>query len=205
MHSVPDSVPEVGRILTVCTGNVCRSSYLERRLDYELRSAWKTSDIVVTSAGTQALVGSEMAPPIRQMLQRRQPDERPFSARALTQEMVREASLVITATRHHRTSVNRLDPQSLKKTHALCDLAHLAPHASLPQKESREALTAAQWLLLVVPALARVRGTIPTLPEGRSGIIDPFGRGAAAFEQMQEQIERSLVPVLQVLTAHRDH
>ena len=118
---------------------------------------------------------------------------------------MREASLIITATRQHRTSVNRLDPRSLKKTHALCDLAHLAPHASVSQKDSREALTAAQWLLFVVPALARVRGTIPTLPEGQSGIIDPFGRGTAAFDQMQEQIERSLVPVLRVLTGHRDH
>lgn len=271
MDSIPHSPPPKARILTVCSGNLCRSPYLERRLTYELRSAWGPSDIAVSSAGTQAVVGSDMAPLARSMLWRSQPDSEPFQARALTPDLVREASLVITATRQHRTLVARMDPRSMKKTHALRDLANLADHIVFPspavstsgpgesvtadgtwgsfaadgtsgavtadgtwgavtaegaggsvtaegaggsvtregaggsvlREGAGQSLTAAEWLEMLVPQLAGLRGTIPTLPEERANIVDPIGRSEAVFEEMREQIESALVPVLRLLKGPR--
>ena len=50
--------PAVGHILVVCTGNICRSPYIERRLAGLLAD----TDAVVTSAGTRALVGAPIEP-----------------------------------------------------------------------------------------------------------------------------------------------
>ena len=51
-----DARGQAGSILVVCTGNVCRSPYIERRLRHELAG----TGIEVTSAGTRALVGHDM-------------------------------------------------------------------------------------------------------------------------------------------------
>ena len=55
-----------GSVLVVCTGNVCRSPYIERRLRHELAG----TGIEVTSAGTRALVGRDMDAGSRDILQR---------------------------------------------------------------------------------------------------------------------------------------
>mgnify|MGYP002738687724 CR=1 FL=1 len=47
------------RILTVCTGNVCRSPAAERLLEHTLNPS-----VTVRSAGTRALVGEPIHPPM---------------------------------------------------------------------------------------------------------------------------------------------
>ncbi|HSP60467.1 MAG TPA: low molecular weight phosphatase family protein, partial [Ornithinimicrobium sp.] len=49
-----------GRILVVCTGNVCRSPLVERLLQDGLDERWGTGRFVVRSAGTGALVDHPM-------------------------------------------------------------------------------------------------------------------------------------------------
>jgi protein-tyrosine phosphatase len=51
-----------GRILIVCTGNICRSPFIERLLQRQLDERRPGSDrgILVHSAGTGALTGSAM-------------------------------------------------------------------------------------------------------------------------------------------------
>jgi len=50
--------PTPGRVLTVCTGNICRSPFLERALQAELDRSWGRGEIEVASGGTGALAGS---------------------------------------------------------------------------------------------------------------------------------------------------
>ncbi len=51
---------DVPAILLVCTGNVCRSPYLERRLQAELDRSWGVAAVRVHSAGTDARPGVSM-------------------------------------------------------------------------------------------------------------------------------------------------
>ena len=51
------------RVLTVCTGNICRSPFIERALQAELDRSWGPGVVEVTSAGTGAMVGEPMNAP----------------------------------------------------------------------------------------------------------------------------------------------
>jgi hypothetical protein len=68
------TVSRTGSILVVCTGNVCRSPYLERRLRHELAG----TGIAVESAGTKALAGLEMDDGTRERLDAAGIDARGF-------------------------------------------------------------------------------------------------------------------------------
>ncbi len=187
-------------VLAVCTGNVCRSSYLERRLRHELGQAAGFAADSIASAGTGALAGNDMDPHSRELLRRRQGEGEPFEARQITKPLVQQARLIITMTRPHRTAVARLDPRSMAKTHALLDLVRLLPFVTLPDPEYSQPMTPETWLDLLVPQIARLRGTIPTLAEDQSAILDPIGRGMPAFEAMAAQIEVTLPPLVRALT-----
>ena len=73
----------------VCTGNVCRSPYLERRLRHELAG----TGIAVESAGTKARAGLEMDEGTRERLDSAGIDAGGFQARQLSADMVSRAGL----------------------------------------------------------------------------------------------------------------
>src|SRR6187200_3227962 len=87
-------------ILTVCTGNVCRSPAVERLMRREVGAT-----ISVSSAGTHALVGHPISEPMARLLRRSGVDERAFTARQLTEKLVKEADLVLALTRAQRSLV----------------------------------------------------------------------------------------------------
>lgn len=86
------------------------------------------------------------------------------------------------------------------KTHALLDLVRLLPLVRLPTPAHEPATTFETWLDLLVPEVARLRGTVPPLPPERSGILDPIGQGMPAFEAMAAQIEATLPTLVRALT-----
>lgn len=190
------SQTELPTVLVVCTGNVCRSPYLERRLQSELDSSWGRGEITVRSAGTGALVGHPMDPGSLSRLATSGIDGRDFIARAVTKDLVAGACLIITAERRHRQSVTRLHPRSLKTTHALKDLAQLAREINLPATTPTDP---AEWLPRVARLLAARRGVTPPLPPEQADVIDPYRRDDAAFDQMGRQIEDALPHLLRVL------
>lgn len=189
------------RILVVCTGNVCRSPYIERRLRAGLDSAWGPGAVVVHSAGSGALVGSAMDPGSASLLGTAGLPHEDFIARSLTRDLVADASLVITATRAHRSAVTRLHPRALRTTHALRDLAHIAAGTSLPDRSVDE--TPASWLGKVVPLLAARRGMEAPLPEDVADVVDPYRRPESVFAEMASQIDACIPPVLTVLCPPR--
>lgn len=84
-----DDRAQVGSILVVGSRNVCRSPYIERSLGARLAGA----GIIVSSAGTQALVGSAMEPEVVDRLAVDGGDAGGFVARGLTREMVVSAGI----------------------------------------------------------------------------------------------------------------
>ena len=111
-----------GQVLVVCTGNVCRSPYIERRLRHELAG----TGIEVTSAGTRALVGHDMDPGTRELLQRSGADVDGFTRPAADgRPRAPSADLVVAAAREHRAAAARLHPAAMGRTFTLRDLADL--------------------------------------------------------------------------------
>lgn len=196
------AAPDAAPLLIVCTGNLCRSPYLERCLRHELRAAAGIPPEDIASAGTRAVAGAQMAPETRELLARRQGDPGPFAARQLDRAMVEQARLIVTMTRAHRSAVARLDPRSMGRTFVLLELVRLLPPLRLPpiSAEAGEPLTLGRWLEDMTPELARLRSTVPPLPPERSGILDPIGRGPEAFAMMAAQVEATMPDLVRLLT-----
>src|SRR6476469_6254579 len=113
------------RILTVCTGNVCRSPYLERALQTELDRSWGPGEVEVTSGGTGALAGDPVDEGSRVIMDRLGYPAEGFVARTLLPEHVESADLVLTATRAHRGKVATLHPRALRYVFAFREFADL--------------------------------------------------------------------------------
>jgi protein-tyrosine phosphatase len=188
-------VGEPARILTVCSGNVCRSPFIERALQAELDRSWGPGRVLVRSAGTVGLVGQAMEPAAVRLLDGHGYQADGFVARVLAADMVAEADLVLAATQAHRGRVAMAHPKALRYAFTLREFAHLLRHVpteDLPTEFSddpREHVRAVVRL-----ALAR-RGMQAPLPESELDVVDPYRRKDAVFASMAEQIMTAL-PVL---------
>lgn len=180
-----------GQILVVCTGNICRSPFVERMLRASLPGSFE-----VTSAGTAALVGEPMDPEAAERLRRHGGDSEGFVARQLTALMVAGADLVLTATRAHRAAVASLQPSSLPYLFTLGDFSDLAAGAEITLTPLPEASRVAQ----VTRVVADRRGLVPPRDASDVDIVDPYRRHGQVFDAMAQGVLASLPPVLRLLT-----
>ncbi|QKE85627.1 low molecular weight phosphatase family protein [Arthrobacter sp. NEB 688] len=185
-----------GTVLVVCTGNVCRSPYLERRLRQELVG----TGITVSGAGTRALTGRGMDPGTRERLLAVGADVDGFAARDLTPQLMREADLVVTAAREHRAAATRLFPGALRRTITLRDLADLLDGVAPADLLQPPPADGASWVRHVADRALLRRGTVPARQDGVD-VHDPIGEGAEGFALMARQIDDALGPVVAALRA----
>lgn len=184
-ESEPSPAPG-GRILVVCTGNVCRSPYIHLRLAAELDGL----GIEVTSAGTGALAGWPVDPGSVALLDAAGIDSTAFRARQLTVDMVEDADLVLTATRAHRRAVVQEAPLGLRKTFALVDFADLVANVQPQEVDTARGRTAVSKL---VAAAGARRHLVHARPEDDDAdIVDPFRTGPEVFAQMERQTVHAL-------------
>lgn len=187
-----------GTILIVCTGNVCRSPYIERRLS----AALAETSIAVSSAGTGALVGSEMDPRVARRLSELGLRSEGFVARQLTSEMARAADLILGATREHRSLIVRMEPSALRRTYALADFSDLAAHllrsnlADLPRSSS----STDNFVRAVSDAVTRCRGEVRARTAEEAEIIDPYRRPDKVLDRMIQQVDALVPAIATVLT-----
>ena len=190
----------VGRVLVICTGNVCRSPYLERRL----RQLLAGQDVHVESAGTRALVGADIEPGSVAALEVVGSDTAGFASRQLTPAMLDAADIVVTATQKHRADAVALHPRALRKTFTLGELADLVRDAELVGAAAAPELSAADhdtpWAAIVAEVARGRRGLHPARTAAESDIPDPYGRGSAAYDLMSTEIEAQLPVVVAALT-----
>ena len=137
------------RILVVCDTNVFRSPLAERSLRFQFDSLLGTAadDIEVSSAGVRAVVGSPMDAHAAAELERVGGTSAWFEARQLTPTMMREADLILTATRALRSLVLEDEPTALKRTFTLGEfaaLSELMPYAGSPRRFVAQA-AACRW------------------------------------------------------------
>ncbi len=178
-------------ILFVCTGNICRSPYAERRL----RQLLPDPGVPISSAGTGAMVDSGIEDETSEALRRLGADVTDYAARAVTPQLVDGAELVLTMTRAHRGDVARVRPSAMRRIFALGDFADLC-RAS--QTWRPIALTH-PWLPQVVAEAAAARGTVAPRDLSEVDVVDPYGRSARTHTEAFDRIESFLDVVVAAL------
>lgn len=175
------------QILVVCTGNVCRSPYLERTLAHALPG------LSVASAGTMALVGDDIEPRVKASLVERGVPADGFASRQLQPPMIAAAELVIVASREHQQKVLRLEPRAMRRTFTLRELAD-ALAADAPVHGESEGLAG------VVERAVALRGRGPRRTDDETTIPDPYGRADDVVEAMVAHIDAALPPIVRAIT-----
>ncbi|HQW20957.1 MAG TPA: low molecular weight protein-tyrosine-phosphatase [Rhodocyclaceae bacterium] len=106
------------KIITICTGNICRSPAAEYLLRQRLEAvaSWQGS---VHSAGIGALVNHPADENTQAMMLAKDIDLSAHRAKQLTLEHLRQADLVLVMEKHHRQAVLDLDPTARGKTFLL--------------------------------------------------------------------------------------
>ncbi|WP_144791749.1 low molecular weight phosphatase family protein [Kocuria palustris] len=183
------------RILAVCTGNVCRSPYLERRLQAALEET-APGGFEVRSTGTAALLGAPMEPGSRRELARRGIDGGSFRARDLEEAEVRAAQIVLTAELAHRRAVVELVPGALKRVFTVREFAALLEaQGALPEAGLRGGdgprRSRTRWERLpdaLAPLRAQVRSRALE-------VADPYRQGPEAFGRMARELDAAVETV----------
>ncbi|QGQ20267.1 low molecular weight phosphatase family protein [Cellulomonas sp. JZ18] len=165
--------PDPARVLTVCTGNICRSPAVERLLRLRLAG----TDVVVESAGTRAVVGAAVSPPMVPLITGAGADADGFAARQLTPAVLRDVDLVLTLTRAHRSAVVEHAPAMVRRTFTLLELARLLRHVD-PAALAAAGSTPGERVR-ALPALAA--GVRHLAGPGEDDVVDPIGQSDAVY------------------------
>ncbi|UZX04369.1 low molecular weight phosphatase family protein [Arthrobacter sp. CDRTa11] len=196
----PSPAPEHVRILTVCTGNICRSPVAERLLQAGLDQVLP-GGFVVASAGTRAMVGDPMQPPSADIVRTFGGNPQEFAARQLTGKILRGVDLVLTMTSGHRGEVLQLDASLLKRTFTIREFARmldvLDERDPAPQGPAGDPLAAntAFWRGLPARAAAVRHLSLPA-DSSENDIIDPYRRGPETYRQMEDELAPAIVSIL---------
>lgn len=198
MDQRPEQV-EPFRLLFVCTGNVCRSVLAERHARGELqrRLGPQANAVVVSSSGTGSLVGDPMDSAAADALVRLGGDPADHVARDLDADQVREADLILTATRAHRGAVARLEPRATRRTFTIREFDRLVAGVQ-PVDLPAEGNAGTRMRALVEEAAAR-RGLIPAVRADEDDLPDPYRGPAELHERTARTTAAALARPLDLL------
>ncbi|XAS63544.1 low molecular weight phosphatase family protein [Pseudarthrobacter sp. So.54] len=191
--------PQPVRILTVCTGNICRSPVAERLLQAGLDQV-RPGAFVVSSAGTRALVGEPIQPPSAEIIRAYGGTPESFAARLLTVSSLRESDLVLTVTARHRGEVMQLDASVLKRTFTIREFARML-QALEQRHEQADVEPSAIWRDL--PAKVATVRHLALVPEAADNdVVDPYRRGREVYDQMEDQLAPAIQAILRFARQH---
>lgn len=174
-------------ILTVCTGNICRSPAAERLLAAAL---WP--EVRVVSAGTQALEGHPVEPAMAALMIGDGISPAGFAARQVTRDDIAAADLVLALTRDHRSRLVRLVPASLRRCFTLLEFARIVAVPGFPTIDG----TTGERLRDAVAQAGRRRSTGTVIHD--DDVPDPYRLGQEAFDEAYGLISAA---VKQIATA----
>lgn len=185
-----DGTPTGVAVLVVCTANICRSPVGERLLAHRLAG----TGVTVGSAGTRALTGAAIDPPMAELLGAAGAPTGSFAARQLRPDSVRGAALVLAMTREHRAAVVRAVPAAVRRTFLLTDAADIA-----------EALAAAGWPAQVAATPGARLAALPSLaaphrPATRGvEVPDPYRRPETEYRECFAVVEGAVDRLVRAL------
>lgn len=189
-------------ILTVCTGNICRSPLAAQLLATRLADL----GITVSSAGTRARGGTPMTPEAQALAADRgipSSLSAEHAARYLTPAHVAAADLVLAMTRDHRREIVELDPSRVRTAFTVRELARLA--ADVSDDELRAAASAGgaggrERFAAALAVVAGRRGLVlpPASPE-EDDVVDPYGRSTATYERSADEMAPGIAAVERIV------
>ncbi len=183
--SSQNPAPSDFTILVVCSGNICRSPLAEQLLRSYLRDAPQPFHIL--SAGTVADAGVPMTDEAAALARRYGGVPEGHRSRALTEQQIVSADLVLTATRAHRAAVVSLVPRASRYAFTLLQFVSLV--AAIDPEERATLVDAAS----VLTAAAAQRGFPPPhLDPTDDDIDDPFQQPIEVYERVGAQINRAV-------------
>jgi protein-tyrosine phosphatase len=192
------------KILTVCTGNICRSPVAERLLQAGLDQVFP-GGFEVSSAGTRAMVGDPMQPLSGDIVRTFGGNPDGFVSRQLTGKILRSVDLVLTMTSGHRGEVLQLDASLLKRTFTIREFARMldvldgrAGGQPVPvETAGGDPLSANTAFWRGLPArAASVRHLSLPADSAENDIIDPYRRGPEVYRQMEDELAPAIISVL---------
>jgi protein-tyrosine phosphatase len=177
-------------VLAVCAGNLHRSALAEVLL--RRWAAWYlpsplAARVRMVSAGVIAPAGAPMGDRVQQIAEALGADGSAHSATRLTDAHVRDADLVLTASRRHRDTVLEREPSAVRRTFTIREAGRIA--ASLAPARA----TTVHDLRDAVGMLADRR------TPGEDDIIDPEGLDDRAYAALVEQEVPALVRLAAML------
>lgn len=185
-------------ILTVCSGNICRSPLAEQLLRAGTRE-W--SEVTVASAGTTALVGEPMTEQAQALSFEFGGDgAETHRARELTEEQLRDADLVLGLSREHRRAIVELYPRATRHAFTLREFARLV--AGITDDDLEHAATLSPTdivgrLTELVEVAASRRGLVePPDSPNDDNVIDPYRQSADVYRQSADQVVPAVNTVL---------
>ncbi|MDO5492793.1 MAG: hypothetical protein Q4F53_04175 [Nesterenkonia sp.] len=172
-------------ILTICTGNICRSPAMERLLAHHFAD----DAVRVLGAGVFAHVGEEMKEPMRRRVDAYGADAEGTAGDQVDAALIGESDLILTATRDHRRELLRHAPDAGARIFTLREAARLLDglgEDDLEQSVGPEARPP-ERLAFLTQRLDDLRAS------ARSGgsdddILDPYMMGEDAYDESFEQL-----------------
>lgn len=171
-------------MLFVCTANISRSPYAERRAAY-LAAGGPADGLRIASAGVPGFPGNPMDPAMLRELEARGGDARGHLSRSVTEEVLEAADVVITVEFAHRMRITELWPRQAPKVFGLRQLAD-----ALGRRDG-----AAPGLAALDSALGVARPDSLTWD-----VADPYKRGATAARRCADEIDEALAVIVPGLT-----
>lgn len=183
-------------ILTVCTGNICRSPLAA----LVLRTRLADLGVDVTSAGVRGLNAATMTPEaidlaVEYGVTAEAADT--HRSRYLIEALLASPDLILTMTRDHRRDVAELAPSRLRSTFTVREFARLAE--ALSDDEITAAAVGDDASARLRAAAAAVAGQRGLVPPGDDDVIDPYRRDWKIYRESADQLVPALAQVERVV------
>ncbi|NQX10904.1 hypothetical protein HQQ80_04625 [Microbacteriaceae bacterium VKM Ac-2855] len=192
-------------IMSVCTGNICRSPLAEQLLRRSL------ADVTVadrplfrfTAAGVQTRDGIPMDEMSSRFSREHGGDPTGYVSSRLSDELAGGADVMLTMTRQHLVDAARRYPATLLRGFTVREFARVLPFVlreiAVPAIEDPAARIRA-----VVRLAAANRGRVPSTGNVIDDIEDPIGRSEQTHARVADQIDEAVTSIasdLRVLVA----
>lgn len=188
-----DAQPLPVHVLTVCTGNICRSPAAHLLLADALGP---DSGVTVSSAGVMALVGEPVSASMAELLESAGVATRGFTASYLTATDVRQATLVLGLTRAHRSKAVTLAPPAVRRSFTLKEFARLVERVPAEDLAARAGSdTPAARLRALAELAGRHRSPVPA---DQDDIVDPYGRERAVYAAVFAEIRAAVETIARI-------